>query len=280
MEYKTLSNGVIMPAVGFGTYNIRGESGIDCIRQAAECGYRLFDTASFYENEEIVGAGLAASGVPREELFVVTKLWFTELGYDAALQAFDRSISKLKTEYVDLYLVHWPGSNIYENWDSLDRDTWRALERLYDEKSVRAIGVSNFLPHHLMQLLPTANVMPMADEIEFHPGYTQLSTVQYCKERDIQIIAWSPIGNKRLLTDPTVVQMAEKYGVSAPKLCLRFDLQCNTIAIPKSAHAARMQENLSLFDFSISESDMQYLLAMPETGWSGEHPDRPRRDFD
>lgn len=276
MEKFTLSNGVEIPAVGYGTY-LTSEKDDGTVAAALAAGYRHFDTASFYGTEQALGDALKASGVPREELFLTSKLWKDEMGYENALAAFERSLQKLGTDYLDLYLIHWPRpDDLTAEWRQLDRDTWRALEELYRAGRVRAIGVSNFLPHHLRNLMETAEIMPMVNQIEFHPGYPQTYTVEFCKAHGILPEAWSPLGRTRVLQDERLAGIAAKYGKSVAQLCVRFALQCGVAPLPKSSSPARMQANLDVFDFVISDEDMDRILTLPQFGWSGQHPDYPR----
>ena len=280
MEKFTLSNGVEIPAVGYGTY-LTSEKDDGTVAAALAAGYRHFDTASFYGTEQALGDALKASGVPREELFLTSKLWKDEMGYENALAAFERSLQKLGTDYLDLYLIHWPRpDDLTAEWRQLDRDTWRALEDLYRAGRVRAIGVSNFLPHHLRSLMKTAEVMPMVNQIEFHPGYPQTYTVEFCKAHGILPEAWSPLGRTRVLQDERLAGIAAKYGKSVAQLCVRFALQCGVAPLPKSSSPARMQANLDVFDFVISDEDMDRILTLPQFGWSGLHPDYPKADID
>lgn len=270
-----LSNGVSVPAVGFGTYKTGDDGGV--LSNAIAQGYRHFDTASFYGTEAALGQAVAESDIPRGDFFLTSKLWKTEMGYDAALRAFDATLERLGTDYLDLYLIHWPRPDLeLEDWAKLDRETWRALERLYESGLVRAIGVSNFLPHRLEPLLSSANVAPMVDQLEFHPGYAQEETVAFCQAHGILVEAWSPLGRNRLTGHPLLSRLAEAHGVSPAQICLRFALQRGVLPLPKSSSPERMAENLDLFSFSLTEEEMGALDAMPPAGWSGEHPDRPR----
>ena len=273
----TLNNGVKIPCVAYGTYKAADENGADIITAAVEEGYRYFDTASFYETEEYVAEAIRRSGLPREDFFIATKLWKEEMGYEEALAAFERSAKRLNTDYIDLYLIHWPKPTAdYQDWKRLDIDTWRALEKLYKEGKVRAIGLSNFLPHHLDNILENCEIKPMVNQIEYHAGYTQEATVQYCKQHDILVQAWSPISRGRIFHDVTLVELAEKYQVSIAKLALRFCIQNGIVPLPKAASRERMRENMNLFDFEISDEDMKRINTIPQVGWSGEHPDRER----
>lgn len=280
MEKFTLSNGVEIPAVGYGTY-LTSEKDDGTVAAALAAGYRHFDTASFYGTEQALGDALKAAGVPREELFLTSKLWKDEMGYENALAAFERSLQKLGTDYLDLYLIHWPRTDdLTAEWRQLDRDTWRALEELYRAGRVRAIGVSNFLPHHLRNLMKTAEIAPMVNQIEFHPGYPQTYNVEFCKAHGILPEAWSPLGRTRVLQDERLAGIAAKYGKTVAQLCVRFALQCGVVPLPKSSSPARMQANLDVFDFVISDEDMDRILTLPQFGWSGLHPDYPKADID
>ena len=251
MKNKMLRNGVEMPEVGFGTWKAGETDGFAVLSEAIRAGYRHIDTASAYHTEEAVGRAVAASGVDRSEFFITTKAWKDQLGYDRTLAAFDASCQAL----------------------GLDRGSWRAMEELYRAGRVRAIGVSNFLPHHLENLLEVCTVPPMVDQIEFHPGYVQWETVEFCRASQILVEAWSPLGRQRLADDPLLAELAGKYGVSQAQICLRFALDCGVVPLPKSADAGRMRQNLAL-DFALEAEDLERLRTMPQTGWSGLHPDK------
>lgn len=270
----TLCNGIKIPCIAYGTYKAADGNSSEIIRTAIDAGYRYFDTASFYQTEEYLAEAIQDSGIAREEFFIATKLWKDEMGYEQAKEAFQRSLERLKTDYVDLYLIHWPRPDAgYADWKQLDLDTWRALEELYREGRVKAIGLSNFLPHHIENLIQHAEVMPMVNQIEFHPGYAQEATVRYCQEHGILVQAWSPMGRTRVLNDPLILELAAKYQVSAAQICLRFAVQKQVIPLPKSSSLKRMKQNQELFSFAISQEDMYRLETMPQTGWSGQHPD-------
>lgn len=276
----TLNNGVKIPCVAFGTYKAAQGDNVEILKMAIECGYRYFDTASFYGTEEYLGQAIKESGIPREEFFITSKMWKDEMGYEGAKEAFSRSLKNLKTDYLDLYLIHWPlPTPDYETWKTLDIETWKALEELYEEGKVKAIGLSNFLPHHIENLLENCRIKPMVDQLEFHPGYSQAAAVRYCKDHEIQVQAWSPIGRGRVLEDEMIVKLASKYGVSPAQICLKYALQKGVIPLPKSSSAERMRQNQDLFSFEISKEDMYRIDTMPQTGWSGEHPDRERVRF-
>ena len=275
MEDFKLLNGVTIPKIGFGTYkSVEGEDK-ETILRALRCGYRHLDTAAFYGNEEILGNSWRESGVTRDELFITSKIWRDDLGYDRARKSFEDSLQRLGTDYLDLCLIHWPKSGPGdEEWRNKDRETWKALEELYLAGRVRAIGVSNFLPHHLLNLMESASVVPMVDQLEFHPGYIQKAAVDFCQKHGILVEAWSPIGRGRVLEEPLLLELAGSYGKTPAQICLRFALQCNVLPLPKASSEERMRENMEVFDFTISQEDMYRIMTLPQVGWSGEHPDR------
>lgn len=276
MIYSTLSNGVTIPGIGFGCYKLPEENGVDVLLSAIQAGYRHFDTASFYGTEKALGQAVRASGLPREEFFLTSKLWKDQM--DDPIAAFRASLQALGTDYLDLYLIHWPRPNPERaDWKELDIKVWRCLEELYRQGAVRAIGVSNFLPHHLMNLMGRCAVRPMVDQLEYHPGYIQEAAVRWCQGQNILVEGWSPIGRMRLKDEPALIAMAEGYGVTVPQLCLRFAVQNQVVPLPKSSSPERMSQNLDLFGFSITEEDMFRLRTLPQLGWGGEHPDRPQQ---
>ena len=273
----TLNNGLEIPCVGFGTFKSTDNGSADAIKMAIQAGYKYLDTASFYHNEKFVAQAVKDSGIKREELYLVTKAWKTQMGYKEVQRAFEESLKKLETDYVDLYLIHWPVPEVgYQGWKQLDIDTWKALEELYAEGKVKGIGVSNFLPHHLENLLQHTDVKPVVNQIEFHPGYTQEATVEYCQQNDILVQAWSPLGRTRVLNAPFLVELAEKYDVSTARLCIRYAIQRGVLPIPKASSMERIKENQKVFDFEISKEDMYRISTLPQMGWSGLHPDFER----
>lgn len=272
-----LNNGVKIPCTGFGTYKAAEGKTTEVIRTAIDAGYRYFDTASFYGTEPYLGEAVRESGIRREEFFITSKVWKDDMGYEQTKRAFQASLDRLGTDYLDLYLIHWPlPTPEYKEWKELDLDTWRALEELYKAGRVRAIGLSNFLPHHIENLLNNCEIRPAVDQIEFHPGYSQEAAVNYCQEKGILVQAWSPLGRMRVLKEPLILEMAERYGVSPAQICLKFALQRNVVPLPKASAMERMKQNQDLFGFELSREDLYRLMTMPETGWSGEHPDRQR----
>ena len=276
MEDFILSNGVRMPKIGYGTYLVEDDAGVSVVKAALDAGYRHIDTAAFYGNEEQVGQALAASGLPRGELFVTTKVWRDALGYDRTMRSFEASMQRLGLEQLDLLLLHWPTREPGDpESPALCLESWRACIELYHAGRVRAIGVSNFLPHHLLPLLET-EVSPMVNQIEFHPGYTQQATVDFCQAHNIQMAAWSPLGRARMLADPLLTELAGRYGKTPAQICIRFALECGVCPLPKSSSPERMRQNREVFDFALSPADFWRIASLPPVGWSGLHPDRPR----
>lgn len=277
-KFVTLNNGVRVPSVGFGTYKALDGKDEQVILDALAAGYRHLDTASFYDTEAGIGEAVRKSGIRREELFLTSKLWKTEMGYKAAKEAFERTCEKLQTDYLDLYLIHWPRPDLQlQTWRELDIETWQALEELYAAGKVKAIGVSNFLKAHLENLLAHCSVKPAVDQIEFHPGYMQKEAVEYCRSQDIQVEAWSPMGRMRVFEHPLLQELSAAYEKSPAQICLRYSLQHGILPLPKATAPERMAQNLAVYDFEISDADMARLDALPDkTGWSGEHPDCER----
>ena len=275
MNQLTLNNGYTIPEIGFGTWKITDkEAAVQSVKEALAAGYRHIDTAAAYENETEVGQAIRESGIKREDLFITSKLWNSERGYESTLEAFEKTLERLGLDYLDLYLIHWPASvHQFENWETINVETWRAMIKLYREGRIRAIGVSNFLPHHLSALMEM-EVTPMVNQIEFHPGMTQPETVKYCRENRILVEAWSPLGNGQLLQSEQIKSMAEKYKKSPAQICLRFVLQQGVLPLAKSVQASRIRENLNLYDLRIDEEDMKTLTDMDNVAYSGSHPDK------
>lgn len=270
---KTLTNGVEMPIFGLGVYKMTDpQETIEAITKALQVGYRAIDTASLYYNEEQVGEAIRHSGVAREELFVTTKVWNSDQGYDNTLKAFEVSLKKLGMDYVDLYLTHWPVEGKYP-------DTYRAIERLYEEKLIRVPGVSNHHAHHVEKLLRSANVPPMVNQIEAHPYLSQEPLRAFCREHQIAVTAWSPLGRGGVLQDETIVKIAEKYGKSAAQVVLRWHLQHDILVIPKSVTPSRIEENANIFDFALSSEDMKVMDGLNRNQRFGKDPDNFHFDF-
>ncbi|MFE5323995.1 aldo/keto reductase [Paenibacillus sp. NPDC056579] len=261
-----LSNGVEMPWLGLGVWKTKdGEEVIQSVKAAIQAGYRSIDTAAAYGNEDGVGTAIKESGVQRDELFITTKVWNADQGYDSTLRAFEESRRKLGLDVIDLYLVHWPVKGKY-------KDTWRALEKLYKDGAVRAIGVSNFQVHHLEDVMSQSEITPMVNQVEFHPLLTQEKLRSFCREHRIQLEAWSPLmqGN---LDIPLLSELGAKHGKSPAQIILRWDLQHGVVTIPKSVTASRIQQNGDIFDFQLSAEDMAKLDALNENRRFGPDPD-------
>ncbi|WP_030107334.1 aldo/keto reductase [Actinoalloteichus caeruleus] len=266
----TLNNGVAMPQLGFGVYQVPDEEATATVRAALDAGYRSIDTAALYQNEVGTGRALAESGIPREELFVTTKLWNTDQGYDSTLRAFDASLERLGLDQVDLYLIHWPAPK-------LDRyvDTWRAFERIYSEDRTRAIGVSNFQPAHLARLFEASGIVPAVNQVELHPRLQQLAVREFDASNGIATEAWGPLGQGKggLLEDPTLTQLAAKHGRTPAQIVLRWHIQLGNVVIPKSSTPSRMRENIDVFDFQLDADDMDSIAGMETGARGGPDPD-------
>ncbi|WP_237438678.1 aldo/keto reductase [Guptibacillus hwajinpoensis] len=271
VQTKTLNNNIEMPELGYGVFRVeQGQELVEAVKTAIKKGYRSIDTAAIYGNEESVGQGvnqaIEEGLVTREELFITSKVWNDGLSYDETIQAYETSLSKLGLDYLDLYLIHWPGDNKYQ-------EPWKALETLYKEKRVRAIGVSNFQVNHLEDLRKNFEITPVINQIEFHPRLTQEEVRTYCKEHNIQVEAWSPLMAGELLDNETIAGIAEKYNKSVAQVILRWDLQHNVITIPKSMNEKRIEANIDLFDFELTSEEMKQLDALNDNARSGPHPD-------
>lgn len=263
----TLNNGVEIPRVGFGVFKTQpGKEVEQAVRWALEIGYRHIDTASFYENEDGVGKALAESEVDRSDVFVTTKVWNSEQGYNETLTAFDRSRKKLRMDVVDLYLIHWPLKDTF-------KDTWKAMEKLYADGNIRAIGVSNFLVNHLEDLMQDFDVVPAVDQVEWHPFVLQKDLLDFCKAEGIQFEAWSPLTRGRFLDNEVIQDIAKAHGKSPAHVLIRWDIQHDVVTIPKSVHRERIEENARVFDFELSDEEMQRLDALDSNTRIGPHPD-------
>lgn len=270
-----LSNGHSIPTPGFGTFKIPdGEVCINAVCDAITAGYTHIDTAAVYGNERSVGEGVRKSGKAREELFITSKVWNTERGYDTTLRACEKTLKDLGMDYLDLYLIHWPANRLQfgDKAESINAETWKAMERLADEGLVRSVGVSNFCPHHLAPILASANLVPAVDQIEFHPGLLQEDTMDICRQNQILVEAWSPLGRGRLLDDPLLVEVAARYGKTTAQIVLRWVMQKNVLPLVKSTHIERIRENLQIFDFELTSDDVARIDSLPENRLS-RHPD-------
>jgi len=263
----TLLNGVQMPIFGLGVWQVEdGESVIHSVKSAIKAGYKAIDTAAIYKNERGVGQAIKESGVAREDLFITTKVWNSDQGYESTFAAYEESLEKLGLEYVDLYLIHWPVAGKY-------KETWKALEKLYKDGRVRAIGVCNFHQHHLDDLLTDVEVVPMVNQIELHPLLSQELLRNYCASEGIKVTAWSPLGRGRLLDNPDLASIAAKYNKTVAQVILRWDLQNDVIVIPRSTKEERIIENADIFDFEISVEDMAFINSLNKNERTGTDPD-------
>jgi len=269
---KRLANGVEMPRIGLGVYKMtEPEIAIQAITTALDIGYRHIDTASLYANEKEVGEVVRNSTVPREDIFITTKVWNTDQGYDQTLKAFEKSLELLGLDYIDLYLTHWPVKETFV-------ETYRAIERLYEEKLIRATGVSNHHQHHLEAIAVKANIQPMVNQIECHPRLTQFDLREYCAEKGIAVTSWSPLARGGLLDEPTLKRISGKYGKSPAQIIIRWHLQHDLIVIPKSITPVRIEENFDVFDFELSFEDIKNIDSLNLNERIGKNPDN--FDFD
>ncbi|MEJ6527427.1 aldo/keto reductase [Exiguobacterium sp. USCH10] len=269
MEWTTLNNDVKMPMLGLGVYKVEdGAVTVDTVKAALEAEYRLIDTAAIYQNEESVGQALREAGIPREDVFVTTKLWNEFHGFDEALQAFQDSLDRLGLEYVDLFLIHWPMPRFGKFVE-----TYKALEQLYEEERVRAIGVSNFEVEHLEQIIQSCSIVPAVNQVEIHPYLSQKELIAFCKRYDIQIQAWSPLMKGReALEDDTIVEIANRHGKSPAQVILRWHLQNGVAVIPKSVTPSRIKENIQVFDFTLTKEEMAAIDALNRDERTGSDP--------
>ena len=257
MKYITLNNGIRMPIEGYGVFQIQDPKECEqCVSNALEVGYRLIDTAAAYFNEEAVGRAIQKSGISKEELFVTTKLWVQDTGYDNTLKAFETSIKKLGLDYLDLYLIHQPFGDYY--------DSWRAMEKLYKEGRIRAIGVCNFSQERLVDLCLNSEITPAINQIEIHPFYQQQSAINIMKEYQVQPQAWGPLseGQKDIFNNKILKKIGEKYNKTVAQVILRWHIQRGIVAISKTVHKERMEENINIWDFELSEKDMHTISSM------------------
>jgi diketogulonate reductase-like aldo/keto reductase len=262
-----LNNGVEMPWLGLGVFRAEdGKEVENAVVTALKHGYRSIDTAAVYQNERGVGLGMKKSGVPREEVFLTSKVWTSDQGYKSTMRAFEESLDRLQTNYLDLYLIHWPKGK-------LSSETWKAMEELYEKGLIRAIGVSNFLVHHLEDFLPECKVIPAVNQIEFHPELIQPELLEYCRGKGIQPEAWSPIMKGKVLNIPVLQALAAKYRKTPVQIVLRWDIQKGVVTIPKSVKPERIISNADIFDFELSDEDMAKIDSLDKNRRLGFHPD-------
>ena len=261
--YK-LSNGVEIPCIGFGMWQTPDNiTGVNAVKSAIQAGYTHIDTAQAYGNEDCVQKAIAQSGVDRKKLFITTKLWNTNHSYDLTMKSFEESLRKLGTDYVDLFLIHWPNPAAFrDHWQKANAETWKAMEELYEAGKIRAIGISNFRPHHIETLLETAKIKPMVNQIRLCPGETQDEVVDYCKSLGMVIEAYSPLGTGKIFDVPQMKVLAEKYGKSIAQICVRWSLQRGYLPLPKSVTPSRIEENLKVFDFELEDADVALIAGL------------------
>ena len=269
-----LSNGVKIPCMGFGTWKLLDdEYTVDIVKTAIDCGYRHIDTAFAYQNQTAVGRAIRGCGLKRNELFITSKLDNPSHGYENTLKEFELTMNQLGLEYLDLYLIHWPRPiKFRDNWKEMNEGSWKAFEELYQAGKIKAIGVSNFLEHHIDALLETATIAPMVDQLELHPQYVQSEAITYCKDHRIIVEAWSPL-LKGQMEHPLLIEIAHRYHKSVAQLLLRWSIQHGFLPLPKASTAERMRENADIFDFEISEEDIEAMKALEALGRTGSHPD-------
>lgn len=263
---KRLANGLEMPRLGLGVWRVEDDDAANAVKWAIADGYHLIDTAAIYKNEKGVGEGIRQSGIKREELFVTTKLWNADQGYESAHKAFDDSLERLGLDYVDLYLIHWPVAGKFN-------DSWRALEEIYESGRAKAIGVSNFHQHHLEELMQTAKIKPMVNQIELHPTLTQVELRDYLTKEGIAVEAWSPLGQGKILQKPTLVEIGQRHNKTAAQVIIRWHLQNDIVVIPKSVHENRIKENYDVFDFELNADEMQQINGLNINERLGADPD-------
>ena len=274
MENFKLSNGIEIPTIGFGTWLLEGEKVTEPLKIALAKGYTHIDTAAIYKNEKEIGAVLKADNVDRSKLFITSKCWNTERGYEKAMAAFDQTLTDLQTDYLDLYLIHWPANETQfpDTWAELNAGTWRAFEEIYKSGKAKAIGVSNFNINHLEALFETAEIKPMVNQIEIHPGHSQPELVDFCKQHDLLVEAWSPLGSGRILENELIVSLADKYNVSVGQICINYCLAKEILPLPRSSSEKNIEANLTSNNFKLSAEDVKAIDEMPADGFSGLNP--------
>ncbi len=275
-----LSNGLKIPCVGFGTWQTpSGAIARESVKCAIEAGYRHIDTAACYGNEADVAQGINDAGISRQEVFITTKHWITERGYTKTVAAVEASLKALNTDYIDLYLVHWPCVEMVSPmWKEINAGTWRGFEKMYKDGKIRAIGVSNCLPEHILAIEDMCAVKPMVNQIEFHPGYDQSALVEWCLNHGMTVEAWSPLGCGAVLNSPILACIAEAHHKSVAQVCVRYAIQSGVLPLPKSTHRERMIANADVFDFCLNDYEMLAIRTMPPIGYSTFHPSEAPAD--
>ncbi|WP_313303728.1 aldo/keto reductase [Empedobacter sp.] len=274
MENFKLSNGIEIPAIGFGTWLLEGEKVIEPLKIALTKGYTHIDTAAIYKNEKEIGTVLKAENVDRSKLFITSKCWNSERGYEKAMAAFEQTLADLQTDYLDLYLIHWPANETQfpDTWAELNAGTWQAFEEIYKSGKAKAIGVSNFNINHLKALFETAEIKPMVNQIEIHPGHSQPELVDFCRQNDLLVEAWSPLGSGRILENELIVSLADKYNVSVGQICINYCLAKEILPLPRSSSEKNIEANLTSNNFKLSAEDVKAIDEMPADGFSGLNP--------
>ncbi|MFV0185008.1 aldo/keto reductase [Empedobacter falsenii] len=274
MKNFKISNGIDIPAIGFGTWLLEGEKVTEPLKIALEKGYTHIDTAAIYKNEKEIGVVLQSQNIDRKELFITSKCWNSERGYEKALAAFEQTLTDLQTDYLDLYLIHWPANETQfpDSWAALNASTWRAFEEIYTSGKAKAIGVSNFNINHLEALFETAKIKPMVNQIEIHPGHSQPELVDFCKQNDLLVQAWSPLGSGRILENELIVSLANKYNVSVGQICINYCLAKEILPLPRSSSEKNIEANLTSNNFKLSAEDIKAIDEMPADGFSGLNP--------
>ncbi|MFV0177939.1 aldo/keto reductase [Empedobacter falsenii] len=274
MNNFKISNGIDIPAIGFGTWLLEGEKVTEPLKIALEKGYTHIDTAAIYKNEKEIGVVLQSQNIDRKELFITSKCWNSERGYEKALAAFEQTLTDLQTDYLDLYLIHWPANETQfpDNWAALNASTWRAFEEIYTSGKAKAIGVSNFNINHLEALFETAKIKPMVNQIEIHPGHSQPELVDFCKQNDLLVQAWSPLGSGRILENELIISLANKYNVSVGQICINYCLAKEILPLPRSSSEKNIEANLTSDNFKLIAEDIKAIDEMPADGFSGLNP--------
>lgn len=276
MKYNLLANNYKMPSIGFGTYKLEdGKQTVEAVKTALEVGYRHLDCAEIYENQLSVSQGIKLSGVNRKEIFITSKIWNDDKGYESTKKAFHKILKDLDLEYLDLLLIHWPiGKGFKDNWQEVNAQTWKAMEEFYLEGKIKAIGLSNFSVHHIEALKKSAKILPMVNQLEFHPGYLQPEIVEYCQKNNIVVQAWSPFSQSKVLENKTLVQLAKKYEVTVAQLILNWIIQKDIVPLPKSKTPERIRSNFDVFNFGINQADLKVIDQLNDCGGLGLHPDQ------